>query len=250
MKLLKIATIAFAASTFSLATLSAAEAQPRWERGGERPAWGEQGERPARGDRDAQRERTERRAEAGQWGTEAPRVQARGEVAPRGPAEAPGLRGEGEPLLLLAGPYARPFWQNERLAERLQLSDEQIADLKATHESVRSQLEATQREQAAARESLRLALDADSPDLDTVLAAGERLNATRAEHQRLLLTQVVKVKKILTAEQEQALKEAAERLGAMAMRERLGAGRPDGPAAGGERPQPRDGSGAQSRRPR
>ncbi len=152
---------------------------------------------PARGEGKNLRQRG---AEAGQ---------AAGEAAPRARRQAgPGFEGPGGQ----GGPRDQAmelirFWDNDRLNERLQLTEDQIKGLQDSFDTSKAALDALKDEGKDAHEALRTELEKDNPDLNAVLAADSEISTVNAQLRKIVLSHRVAVQSILTAEQEKSLKE-------------------------------------------
>ncbi|MCC5877380.1 MAG: hypothetical protein JJU11_14250 [Candidatus Sumerlaeia bacterium] len=174
--------------------------QQRGERAerGERPERGQWAERQARGEgavERAQERRTERTPPA----------------AAVSPGAMTAVSGE-DPIEAAARPYMRPFWQNERISSALELSEEQLATLKESHEKMSGELRETFRPPVRILNSIQEQLNSDSADLETILESVDRLAENRAQRHRAILTHVVNVKNTLSKEQEDRLRGLAERI--------------------------------------
>ncbi len=144
------------------------------------------------------------------------------------------------------------FWDNERVAERLNLTDDQINALQQSFDSAKASLDALKDDGKDAREALRAELEKDNPDLNAVLAADAEITKVNAQRRKIVLTHRVAVQSILSADQEAKLKEGRR---AMIGRAREGRGGPEGgmwegrpgpgghPGPGGQFPPPFDGDG-------
>lgn len=102
-----------------------------------------------------------------------------------------------------------PFWENERVSKELGLTSEQTAALAESHELLRGQLESSQDSIKAAREALRAEMEKDNPDLQTVYKLSDAVAEAQNARKRLVLGHAVTVKNVLTAEQEQTLRDNA-----------------------------------------
>jgi len=100
------------------------------------------------------------------------------------------------------------FWENERVAEALQLSPDQVQALNEAADATQSSMEAIQGDGREAQEELRAELEKDNPDVTTVNRLVDQISASQAERLRITTSHRVAVQSILTAEQETALKEA------------------------------------------
>lgn len=224
MNLVSVLAATLLMTAFTWGTAEARRERVRDE--GARAEWlqqrGERGERPERG------------AERWQRG-EAPAMERRGEQAGP-PPQGPAAQQADDPIEAAVRPYMRPFWQNERLANALSLSEEQLEALKTSHEELTEKLQEAQGAPAAHHETIREEMAKDEPDLEVVLDAFDKLAELRGERQRAMLSHAVVVKNTLTPEQEAILRRAAARLGAQQVERGpgVGAGRPDLP----ERPGP------------
>lgn len=193
--------------------------QPRGDRA-ERP------ERPARGERQAREAREDRDVREALPGTERP--SGRMSVPSPGAANPMAFATGDDPVEAAARPYMRPFWQNDRIANALELNEEQVEALKTSHEEMSGKLRETFRAPVQHLRAIQGQLDGDSADLDAILESVDRLAENRAQRHRAILTHVVNVKNTLSADQEDRLRSIGERLAEQAQE------RPDIP----ERPRP------------
>lgn len=99
------------------------------------------------------------------------------------------------------------FWDNDRVAERLELTDDQVNALQQSFDSAKASLDALKDDGKEAHEALRAELEKDNPDLNAVLAADAEITKVNSERRKIALTHRVAVQSILTAEQETKLKE-------------------------------------------
>jgi Spy/CpxP family protein refolding chaperone len=155
---------------------------------------------------------------------ERPERPSRPDAPPAGHHAGPGPAGI--PGLPDAGFVLRPFWENERLAEKLALTDSQRDALLESRNLAIEGLKASDGSIRTAAEALRAELEKDNPDLDTATALYKGVVTAVEEKGRLILGHAVTVKTILTPEQEEVLREARP----------SGPGRPGegrGPWAGG-----------------
>ena len=124
----------------------------------------------------------------------------------------PGAEGNpGGPLSAIfpgAQQLMAPFWENERLAGELNLTEEQVAQLTAARAAAQEALVGSRETVAENRTALMEELGKDSPNLDAVLALHAELGADRELVTQVLLSHVVTVKNILTADQEQVVQRA------------------------------------------
>jgi len=103
--------------------------------------------------------------------------------------------------------YLKPFWDNERIAEALELSEDQIASLEESGEITQEALESTEGSILQALAALKEELEKDNPDLSTTLSLSDEVTAALDEKSENVLGHVVTVKTVLTVEQEEKLKE-------------------------------------------
>lgn len=136
-----------------------------------------------------------------------------GPPRPHGPG-GPGFGGPGLPgldgPLAKAGKLAFPFWENDQIAEDLELTDEQIEALEESHEIMKEGLEASKGSMIDLGKQLKEEMEKDSPNAATVNDLLDQITAEGNEKARLLLGHVVVVKNVLTEEQEEALPDAAK----------------------------------------
>lgn len=120
----------------------------------------------------------------------------------------PGSHGPGAQLFRMM----TPFWQRDAIAEKLQLTEEQLAGLEESHAVAREELQATRGSVRDAMEAVKEELEKDNPDLDTVYELQEAVNAELDGKAKTILGHVVTVKTILTAEQEETLRELRDQV--------------------------------------
>ena len=131
----------------------------------------------------------------------------------RGPAGGENMQDEGRPggrggMQRGGAENLGKFWENERVAEALKLSDEQTAELNASLDATKASLEAIKGDGKEAQEELRAELEKDNPDVTTVNRLVDQITASQAERMRITTNHKVAVQSILTADQEKALKDA------------------------------------------
>ena len=165
------------------AKVTKGEGKPRGERRG--PAAGGQGER--RG--------------PGAEGNESQESGRPGPGGPGGPGGQMGQQRDGQEHL-------GKFWENERVAEALQLTPEQLTELNEAVDATTASLEAIKGDGREAQEELREELEKDNPDITTVNRLVDSITASQAERMRITTGHRVAVQSILTADQEKALKDA------------------------------------------
>lgn len=153
---------------------------------------------------------------AGQTENDAPRAR-RQQGGPGFEAQMGGAREQGAELIR--------FWDNDRVAERLELTEDQVNALQQSFDSAKAALDALKDDGKEAHEALRAELDKDNPDLNAVLAADAEITKVNSERRKIALTHRVAVQSILTTDQETKLKEGRRE---MMGRQREGRGGPDG----------------------
>ena len=129
------------------------------------------------------------------------------------------------PLLLgLAGPAEaetggyrarrfREFWRNERMAERLGLTPDQVERLEAEVADFAEREREITGEVRANREESRAALAAEDFSAEEVERLGEAMAGLAAERARLMTGRQIAVRRILTAEQYSELQDGRRRMG-------------------------------------
>ncbi|MEQ8821237.1 MAG: hypothetical protein RLY93_13430 [Sumerlaeia bacterium] len=175
-----------AAALLTLSTATTLEAAPRGERGRISPKIhqndGPSADAPNRPDR------------------------PRGPEGPRGPERPHGPEGPEGPR----HPHARlllPFWENPEIVEAIELTDSQIALLEDSLEVTSDTLAVLKEEAKDLKGDLREVLEQDAPELDAVYAAVDAKAVVRVGIEKAVLGHVVVVKNVLSAEQEEALKQ-------------------------------------------
>lgn len=106
----------------------------------------------------------------------------------------------------MPGPHLVRFWDNEELVVELGLTEGQIAQLEASYQTAKEVLQAAAGSLEEAHQALRAALDVDSPDAEAVNAAIDNVTDAHNERMRIVIGHRVVVKNVLTAEQEEALR--------------------------------------------
>jgi len=120
-----------------------------------------------------------------------------------GPGQGPGGgQREGDELRHLTR-----FWDDSELVEAIGLSEGQIDALEASFVETELALEAVEGSVRDAHEAIKDTIEVDSPDVGEVNAAIDSATAARNELMKILLGHRVVVKNVLTAEQEDALRE-------------------------------------------
>ncbi len=107
------------------------------------------------------------------------------------------------------GPIKRPlaaFWKDAKVVEKLALTADQIAALDESLTLTKAALEDTSGSIRSAASALREELKKDAPTLETVYTLQDGLSYATNEKAKIVLSHVVTVKTVLTAEQEEALK--------------------------------------------
>ena len=151
--------------------------------------------------------------------------QAAGEAAPRARRQQGGPGFEAQMGGREQGAELIRFWDNDRVAERLELTDDQVNALQQSFDSAKAALDALKDDGKEAHEALRTELEKDNPDLNAVLAADAEITKVNSERRKIALTHRVAVQSILTSDQETKLKEGRRE---MMGRQREGRGGPDG----------------------
>lgn len=106
-----------------------------------------------------------------------------------------------------SGPGRGPIWENSEVIEKIGLTDDQIAKLKARHyHAARSSIEMRSRIQLAELELEQL-MGSDQPDESAVAAKAKEIGALRARQFESRVADRMALKKILTPEQERGLRE-------------------------------------------
>lgn len=167
---------AVAAVALILAFVGATVAEPLRERGG-------------RGDK------SEARAKRGQPGdAQAPEAAGEGRFGrARGPQAPPPMHG-GEGFLQ----GMIKFWENPRIANRLELNESQIASLNKLHETSKVRLEEVEEEASGVREQIKAEMDKAAPSLDIINGLADQLGTIHAERTKAMLSHRVAVQAILT----------------------------------------------------
>lgn len=114
-----------------------------------------------------------------------------------------------------------PFWTNETIVTKLSLDEQQIDLLQESLDAAKETLDAERDSLKAAMDNLRDAMEQDSPDLDAVYAAMDEVSLHKTTIAKAAAAHRVTVKNILTAEQEDLLKEQRRELIKGQIRERL-----------------------------
>lgn len=164
------------------AKVTKGEGKPRGERRG--PGAGGQGERRGPG--------------AGE------EMQGEGRPGPDGPGGPGGRMGQQRDGQEQLG----KFWENERVAEALKLTPEQLTELNEAVDATTASLQAIKGDGREAQEELREELEKDNPDITTVNRLVDSITASQAERMRITTGHRVAVQSILTADQEKVLKDA------------------------------------------
>lgn len=120
------------------------------------------------------------------------------------PGKGPGFGGPG-----FDGELPR-FWTRGNVAERMELTEEQITQLDATADTTEAAMDAVRPELEEAHEALRAEMDKDNPDLATAQKLGEEVHRIHGELHKIQLGHRVALKNILTEEQEEKAKRAME----------------------------------------
>lgn len=112
------------------------------------------------------------------------------------------------------GPGGRHFDAEdrfERMADRLDLTDEQEKDGKAIHEKYSKQIEAIWEEISALQDTLREKLEAKIVDLKEVKAQLQKIAEKQVEMRMLVIQRHLEFEKILTDEQKEEWKAIMEK---------------------------------------
>jgi len=122
------------------------------------------------------------------------------------------------------------FWDKEGIAEALELDQSQIDQLEASLESTKASIEGEKEILKDAMDNLRDLMEVDNPDLDAVYAALDEISASKTVIAKAHTGHRVAVKNILTAEQEDILRELVKDHVRDRIRDRVRDGfRPGGP---------------------
>jgi len=100
-----------------------------------------------------------------------------------------------------------PFWEDEELVEAIGLTDGQIDLLEENLAATEAALEGLEGTVRDAYRALHETVKVDSPDIDDVNTAIDEATAARNELMKVLIGHRVVVKNVLTADQEEALRE-------------------------------------------
>ncbi len=160
---------------------------------------------PSFRDRDRGQARMERPSDA--WDAPAPRL-GRGHGQRPGHGPGPGMNagfGMMAPSARKLGAVMFPFWENDEIADELELSEDQIDAMAESHALLTEQLEDTQGSIADAGGALKEEMEKDSPDASTVNELIDELTEATNEKSRIILGHAVVVKNVLTEEQEDEL---------------------------------------------
>lgn len=207
-----------AAGLLAAAVTVPAEAQRERGERPERRDRTEMTERPDRTDRTEAREREERRdrAEVTERLRDSERPEA-GRLLFR-LAEGPG-----------GGVLGTPFWERPRVAERLNLTEEQTATLTESREQMLVQLDPARDVSRTANRALLAELAKDEPSRTEINTLVDNYFAARAAERKIVLGHVVNAKAALDADQLAELQEMGARLAQAAPD---AAPEPAGPRAG------------------
>lgn len=115
-----------------------------------------------------------------------------------------------------------PFWENEELATELGLDEGQILLLDESLTNAKETLDGEKESLKTAMDAVRDAMEVDNPDLDAVYAAMDEVAVHKTTIAKAAAGHRVAVKNILTAEQEETLKEKRRELIKERVRERVG----------------------------
>lgn len=129
------------------------------------------------------------------------------------------------------------FWEKDGIAEALELDQTQIDQLDASLDSTKASIEGEKEILKEAMDNLRDLMEVDNPDLDAVYAALDEISASKTVIAKAHTGHRVAVKNILTAEQEEILKDQIKDRVRDRIRDRVRDGfRPGGPEGrfGGE----------------
>ncbi|MDK2970331.1 MAG: hypothetical protein PWP23_86 [Candidatus Sumerlaeota bacterium] len=122
-----------------------------------------------------------------------------------------GEAGRGGPGARQHPPFAlNKFWEKEEIVTALALTEDQVANLADSHALTVESLEASKGAIKDAHEALRAVLEVDDPVLADVNAAIDEITAAMNEKMKIVNSHRVVVKTVLTAEQEELLKEYAK----------------------------------------
>ncbi|MEO8378019.1 MAG: hypothetical protein ABI579_10140, partial [Candidatus Sumerlaeota bacterium] len=100
-----------------------------------------------------------------------------------------------------------PFWQDETIAAKLNLTADQIKQLDESWTIAKSELESGEGSAREIGDSLRDELKKDNPDLATVDGIADKFTSDLNAKGKAILGHAVTVKTVLTAEQEELLKD-------------------------------------------
>lgn len=126
---------------------------------------------------------------------------------PRPPFGPGGPGGPGGPLADAAR-IMFPFWEDADVVAAINLTDEQIAALKTSQDLAKEELDSTKGSIEDAGKAIHEEMQKDNPDLATVTTLTDNMTKAINEKTKVVLGHAVTVKTVLTAEQEEGLKDA------------------------------------------
>ncbi len=95
------------------------------------------------------------------------------------------------------------FWDNERIAKRLDLSDQQVEALAESHQITKETIQSTREELQTLRRQMREEMSKETPELDRVYELFDQISALQNQNRRSSLGHMVAVRGILTADQQE-----------------------------------------------
>jgi Spy/CpxP family protein refolding chaperone len=106
---------------------------------------------------------------------------------------------------LLNQPHVMYDWQHTRIARNLNLSKEQIEEIKKMNEEIRSEMWPIREELFKKRQELTSLLREKEPDSMRVDRLLKEIAAMQAEHENKVFHRILKIREILTTEQQEQL---------------------------------------------
>ena len=106
---------------------------------------------------------------------------------------------------LVEQPHMMHDWQHTRIARNLDLSKEQIDEIKKMNEEIRSEMWPIREELFQKRQELMSLLRENEPDSMRVDRLLKEIAAMQAEHEAMIFHRMLKMREILTPEQREQL---------------------------------------------